>query len=783
MIKNLSISKKLLLLVGLKMVLIAIFATWMLYIKYNLYHNMDELSYDMTLATHVSKLIHETQKERGMTAGYLGSKGKKFANKIDGQRELTDNRLKEIKLFYSSHKFEDHIEVKIDEVLNRLDRLSQIRSQVNSFSIKLGDALKFYTKTNSVMLEMIIEISKESNSKIISQEINAYYNFLQAKERAGIERAVGSNALAKKVWSGGLKNKYVSLLAQQDSFIKSFLDYALISEIEYYKDTLKGDSIKNVNRIRQKLLNDLFDEEPTYWFSEITKKINLLKKVDDYLANDLLHSIEKEKTNAFIDLMIVLVIGTVGWAVVLFFTYMILKDILSKIKTMNNGMVEFFRFVKREKTNVEAIAIQSDDEFGSMAKIVNENIEDSRILLEDERTFINSVLKATEFLKKGDLNTELTQKVKSETLENLRMNLNEMFETLRTTVAKDLSAVEKVLEEYRHKNFTNKIDDKGKFAVMINELSDIVNHMLLENKKNGMMLQNTSSTLLGNVDQLNQSSNQAAARLEETAAALEEMTSNVRSNTENIAQMNTLANQVTKSAGNGLNLANQTTQAMDQINEQVTAISEAIGVIDQIAFQTNILSLNAAVEAATAGEAGKGFAVVAQEVRNLAARSAEAAKDIKDLVENATTKANDGKTIADNMIEGYTGLNSNIDKTIELIGNIDTASKEQRQGIEQISDAISSLDKQTQDNASIASQTQEIANETSIKANDLVEKADSMEFNGKRDIKLQSNTTKAISSTTTLPKTVAKPPKEPLKSPSIETVSSNVQDEDEWASF
>ena len=115
--------------------------------------------------------------------------------------------------------------------------------------------------------------------------------------------------------------------------------------------------------------------------------------------------------------------------------------------------------------------------------------------------------------------------------------------------------------------------------------------------------------------------------------------------------MASLSNEVTASAKQGETLANQTNIAMDDINTQVTAINDAITVIDQIAFQTNILSLNAAVEAATAGEAGRGFAVVAQEVRNLASRSADAAKEIKLIVENATNKANQGKNIASNMIE------------------------------------------------------------------------------------------------------------------------------------
>ncbi|KHF07873.1 chemotaxis protein, partial [Vibrio parahaemolyticus] len=138
---------------------------------------------------------------------------------------------------------------------------------------------------------------------------------------------------------------------------------------------------------------------------------------------------------------------------------------------------------------------------------------------------------------------------------------------------------------------------------------------------------------------------------------------------------------VKSAAQTGYNLADKTTFSMDEINEKVSAINEAISIIDQIAFQTNILSLNAAVEAATAGEAGKGFAVVAQEVRNLASRSAEAAKEIKAIVENATSKANQGKSIATNMIGGYKELNYSISQTINLINDIQNASKEQLSGI------------------------------------------------------------------------------------------------------
>jgi len=280
---------------------------------------------------------------------------------------------------------------------------------------------------------------------------------------------------------------------------------------------------------------------------------------------------------------------------------------------------------------------------------------------------------------------------------------------------------------------------------------------------------------------LNKSANEAAASLEETAAALEEITSTISNNTSSISQMSTYSNQVSLSAEKGQEMARNTTTAMDDITSQVNLINESIAVIDQIAFQTNILSLNAAVEAATAGEAGKGFAVVAGEVRNLASRSAEAAKEIKDIVQRATSKANQGKDISNEMIQGYEELLSNITKTTNMINQISNASKEQEAGIVQINDAIASLDQQTQQNAMIASQTQDIAIQTDAIAKEIVEDAIKKEFIGKNEILNTNSELKTQVSGNSTPQTQTK---SNIHKPELQKFTPKQSSKnDEWESF
>ncbi|MCT7511194.1 methyl-accepting chemotaxis protein [Aliarcobacter cryaerophilus] len=549
---------------------------------------------------------------------------------------------------------------------------------------------------------------------------------------------------------------------------------------------LYASQIKVLNKIIEKIKNSeaLTKEDNTLSTKEWRPlKAALLKWQERNLEKnkEIKEELNKTVSSVTTFILIILLITILSILVTI---QLITRNIVSSLNIFQNGLLSFFAFSNKESSNVQLINLDGNDEFGIMAKVINQNIQKTQDLINQDNALIEDVKRVVNQVKSGNLNIKIEKSTINDELEELKSSFNEMLEVTKSNVCSDINKVLSVLDSFSKLDFRVKIDnDNGKVAVGINNLSNIINHMLVENKSNGLTLEESSKMLLFNVNKLNISSNEAAASLEETAAALEEITSNIRNNTESIAKMSMLSNGVTKAVNEGQAMANQTTTAMDEINTQVNLVNEAIGVIDNIAFQTNILSLNAAVEAATAGEAGKGFAVVAQEVRNLATRSAEAAREIKAIVERATVKANEGKEIATNMIEGYKNLNSNISSTMNLISDIENASKEQLLGIEQINDAVNQLDQQTQQNAMVASQSHDIAQSTDEIAKLIVQDANQKEFEGKNEVKAKDVGIKKevkehiIVST---PKKIIKPSKPNINS--TKEIKSNSND-DEWESF
>ncbi|MBD3841977.1 MAG: hypothetical protein IE909_08850 [Campylobacterales bacterium] len=477
------------------------------------------------------------------------------------------------------------------------------------------------------------------------------------------------------------------------------------------------------------------------------------------------------------------------------------RVIVKPLHQFKDGLLEFFAYLNREKSDVQPLVVSSQDEIGLMSYVINQNIQTTKSNIEQDKKVILDTISVLQEFEQGDLCQRVKTSTSNPALQELTNLLNQMAEHLEENIDKVLN----ILEQYSQYNYLNKVKSEDlkahllKLANGVNGLGSSITSMLIDNKQNAVTLGESSTVLLKNVDTLSTNSNEAAVALEQTASALEQITGNITQTNESITKMESYAQGVTNSVQKGRDLATNTATSMDEINFQVNSINDAITVIDQIAFQTNILSLNAAVEAATAGEAGKGFAVVAGEVRNLATRSAEAANEIKKLVQSAREKANGGKEIVDQMIDGYNHLFESINHTIVLIKDVSVASNEQKAGIIQINDAINALDKQTQQNADIASQTKQIAVQTDAIAKVVYEETQKKQFENKQSDqrtqrinleytgierrKLESNIKKSV--------LIEKPTNDMLhtKKPQEQKVAkvtplkSNIPEDDEWASF
>jgi methyl-accepting chemotaxis protein len=715
-----------------------------LYINYGLFEKeskMSQLKEVASLNAKISLLVHELQIERGSSSGFLSSKGEKFKDVLLAQREATNKSFEEFKKtleLITVSNYPDNGKLLIDNAIKELANIQSIRKSIDDFQVDTKKVISYYTDLNSILLNFISLSSTISSSENTTKDFIAYSNFLMAKERVGIERAIGSNTFGAKSFAPGMYSKFLGLVNDQNIFLGNFFMYAG-ENLNFYNEKMNNPVITEVEKMRELLLsygdnkNIVLDVESTVWFSKMTEKINLLKEIDDYLIRNIISKIDDEisREKKFIYFMITVSFGII--VLTLYFVSFFSLSIGRGIDKIYVGIEQFMRYLNREINELEYIELNTRGELGKLASMVNANIDRINGDLEKDLLCVGEAAITLDKFEKGYYSCRVRSVAANPQVQTLAKTVNKMLDT-QQRINNDIL---RVLGEYTNYNYMNTISNDGiqgelkRLVDGINSLGEAITSMLIENKNNGETLLNGSNQLTHNVDELNKASNDAAARLEETAAAVEEITGNIVNSTQNVIKMSSYANELTISASQGEKLANQTVNSMDDINSQVSAINEAITIIDQIAFQTNILSLNAAVEAATAGEAGRGFAVVAAEVRNLASRSAEAANEIKAIVANATSKSNQGKEIAGEMIKGYSNLNGNINSTLSLIKDVENSAKEQKIAMEQIADAINNLDKQTQINANIANQTNDIASETSILASNVVSAVNTKQFRGK----------------------------------------------------
>jgi len=288
---------------------------------------------------------------------------------------------------------------------------------------------------------------------------------------------------------------------------------------------------------------------------------------------------------------------------------------------------------------------------------------------------------------------------------NVASGMNEMLDA----IVQPIGEVKRVVGDLANGDLHSRM--KGNFEGEFAELDSSLQQAMLKLEEIVGNIRDSSGAIASGAEEISKGNStlssrteSQAASLEETAASMEEMTATVRQNADNASQANELAANAKVLAENGGEISTKVVRSMSEISNSSNKIAEIIGVIDEIAFQTNLLALNAAVEAARAGEQGRGFAVVAAEVRNLAQRSASAAKEIKGLISDSVSKVEEGGRFVDESGKALTEIVGAIHEVSTIVGEIATASKEQATGIDQVNVAVTEMDEGTQQNAALVQQ-------------------------------------------------------------------------------
>ncbi len=593
--------------------------------KNRVYNEMQLIDSEIQLAIKIGNLVHETQKERGMTAGFLGSKGSKFANTLPDQRTKTDKKAEELKKYYSSLNTETLNQLLIgtfENALSMLNELDKVRNEVTLLQTDTKTAITYYTNMNSKFLDSIALINQGITDEQIIKKAVAYSSFLLGKERAGIERAVLSNTFAKDTFAQGMFEKFIELVSEQKSYFHTFLLNADEKAKDFYNKQLSGETIKQVDNMRaiaiEKANEGNFGIDATVWFSTITEKINRLKKVEDYLAENILAMTEAKKSTAQKDLKFYKSLG-IGSALITILLTTIILLVVQKIVKINN--------IAKEMASGNAdlrkkLSIKSRDEIGSLTNNFDK------------------------FIKSID------------------SNLNNTIDSLSNSA----DAVVPVIR--------------------------------------GM------AELKSAIDNTASSSQSISAASYEMSSTIEEISQSTLESSEKMKQAMDLAfsgkDNIDKTAESATHIQNSMhalVEDISQLKSEAERIGKVIGVINEISEQTNLLSLNAAIEASSAGAAGRGFAVVAEEIRKLAektqASTLEIEKVIKNIqksigtaVENASEASNlvgEQKELADSATDSFNKIVEAVEDVNALMESVSAAVEEQSNTTAEIAQNIEEI--------------------------------------------------------------------------------------------
>ncbi|MBT9243433.1 methyl-accepting chemotaxis protein [Vibrio splendidus] len=525
---------------------------------------MSSLNQLTRLSVVYSELVHELQKERGMTAGFIGSQGTKFVSELRAQRTSADNRRNQRTEYWQSAEIDlPQISRLNNEISQSLNQITSIRNRVDSQSIPLSEALGYYTKLNAKLLSVSALIAELSSDATITTETIAYYNFLQGKERAGIERAVLNNTFSKNEFGPDMLVKFISLVTEQNTYFSNFEVLGNPDNVRFFEQQLNDRSVAEVEKLRDVAESKMsgFDVDPVYWFAQSTARIVQLKKTENQLADSLIALTDQKTQQAQSAMMGSITMFVVITLFATFISFKAITDLTTRVKDLTRVLSK----VRHDNDLTVRATYEGNSELGQISSSLNETLEKFSGVIDSLSQSSLTLASAAE-----------------ETAQTCQYNSNTLVEQQ---------------------------DQIGLIATATEELSATVSEVAAKTQ------QTASSAKLAD---------------EQSQAGLSTVQHSYQS-------IETLASEI-----NGL------AEKITHLHESSNNINSVIDVIKSVADQTNLLALNAAIEAARAGEQGRGFAVVADEVRTLAQRTQESTLEIEGFISSLQSDVQTAFNVIDN---------------------------------------------------------------------------------------------------------------------------------------